>query len=62
MSIAWVFPGQGSQKVGMADQLLNMSGANARFSLASELLGRDLLAHYHFEMTRSRAFRLTMPA
>ena len=44
MSIAWVFPGQGSQKVGMADQLLNMSGANARFSLASELLGRDLLA------------------
>ena len=28
----------------MADQLLNMSGANARFSLASELLGRDLLA------------------
>ena len=26
------------------------------------LLGRDLLAHYHFEMTRSRAFRLTMPA
>ena len=44
MSIAWVFPGQGSQKVGMSDQLLNMSGANARFSLASELLGRDLLA------------------
>ena len=44
MSIAWVFPGQGSQKVGMADQLLSISGANERFSLASDLLGRDLLA------------------
>jgi len=44
MSIAWVFPGQGSQKVGMADQLLSINGANERFSLASELLGRDLLA------------------
>ena len=44
MGIAWVFPGQGSQKVGMADQVLNISGANERFALASELLGRDLLA------------------
>ena len=44
MSIAWVFPGQGSQKVGMADQLLSISGAHERFSLASDLLGRDLLA------------------
>ena len=44
MSIAWVFPGQGSQKVGMADQLLSISGATERFSLASDLLGRDLLA------------------
>ena len=44
MAIAWVFPGQGSQKVGMADELLSMGGARERFSLASELLGRDLLA------------------
>ena len=44
MAIAWVFPGQGSQKVGMADPLLSMSGANERFNQASELLGRDLLA------------------
>ena len=28
----------------MADELLNISGANERFSLASDLLGRDLLA------------------
>jgi len=44
MAIAWVFPGQGSQKVGMADQVMTLSGANDRFALASDLLGRDLLA------------------
>ena len=44
MAIAWVFPGQGSQKVGMAEPLLELSGATTRFKMASELLGRDLLA------------------
>lgn len=44
MAIAWVFPGQGSQKVGMADDLLDLPGARQRFDQASELLGRDLLA------------------
>ncbi len=44
MSIAWVFPGQGSQKLGMADPLLNLRGAKERFEYASELIGRDLLA------------------
>ena len=44
MGIAWVFPGQGSQKVGMAAGVLELDGARERFSLASELLGRDLLA------------------
>lgn len=44
MAIAWVFPGQGSQKVGMAEPLLELSGASKRFKMASELLGRDLLA------------------
>ena len=43
MSIAWVFPGQGSQKLGMADGLLCLPGAKERFDFASELLGRDLL-------------------
>jgi [acyl-carrier-protein] S-malonyltransferase len=43
MSIAWVFPGQGSQKLGMADSLLELPGARARFDLASQILGRDLL-------------------
>ena len=43
MSIAWVFPGQGSQQVGMADPVLSLPGAEERFALASRLLGRDLL-------------------
>jgi [acyl-carrier-protein] S-malonyltransferase len=44
MAIAWVFPGQGSQKVGMAAGVLDLPGARQRFAEASELLGRDLLA------------------
>ncbi|MEI7952501.1 MAG: acyltransferase domain-containing protein, partial [Synechococcaceae cyanobacterium ELA182] len=44
MGIAWVFPGQGSQKAGMAAGVLELPGARARFAAASELLGRDLLA------------------
>ena len=44
MGIAWVFPGQGSQKVGMAVGVLERPGAKERFTTASELLGRDLLA------------------
>jgi [acyl-carrier-protein] S-malonyltransferase len=44
MGIAWVFPGQGSQKVGMAAGVLDLPGARERFAAASELLGRDLLA------------------
>ena len=44
MGSAWVFPGQGSQKVGMAAAVLDLPGARARFEAASALLGRDLLA------------------
>ena len=44
MAIAWVFPGQGSQKVSMAEALLSIEGSRERFAMASELLGRDLLA------------------
>tara|TARA_Y100001968_G_C19405202_1_gene743273 strand:- start:369 stop:1265 length:897 start_codon:yes stop_codon:yes gene_type:complete len=43
MTIAWIFPGQGSQKIGMADSVINLPGAKERFAFASELLGRDLL-------------------
>jgi [acyl-carrier-protein] S-malonyltransferase len=44
MGIAWVFPGQGSQKTGMAAGVLDLPGGRERFALASDLLGRDLLA------------------
>jgi [acyl-carrier-protein] S-malonyltransferase len=44
MGIAWVFPGQGSQKVGMAAAVQELPGASERFAAASELLNRDLLA------------------
>jgi [acyl-carrier-protein] S-malonyltransferase len=44
MGIAWMFPGQGSQKPGMAAAVLDLPGAGQRFEQASELLGRDLLA------------------
>jgi len=43
MTIAWVFPGQGSQKLGMASSLLELPGSRDRFELASQILGRDLL-------------------
>ena len=44
MSIAWVFPGQGSQKLGMADPILSLADAEERFAFASQLMQRDLLA------------------
>jgi [acyl-carrier-protein] S-malonyltransferase len=44
MGIAWVFPGQGSQKIGMAEAVLELPGARQRFEQASALLDRDLLA------------------
>jgi [acyl-carrier-protein] S-malonyltransferase len=44
MAIAWVFPGQGSQKPGMAEGVIDLPGARERFERASALLGRDLLA------------------
>jgi len=42
MTIAWVFPGQGSQKLGMANSLFDLPGSKDRFELASQILGRDL--------------------
>ena len=43
MKKVFLFPGQGSQKIGMAESLLSLPGALERFNLASELLDRDLL-------------------
>ena len=42
MTIAWVFPGQGSQKIGMAKQIENLPYTKERFSYASEVFERNL--------------------
>ena len=42
MTVAWVFPGQGSQKIGMAKQIENLSNTKERFSYASEIFERNL--------------------
>ena len=44
MTIAWIFPGQGSQKLGMAKPLMSLPEAENRFARASELMNRDLLS------------------
>ncbi|OUC14199.1 MAG: [acyl-carrier-protein] S-malonyltransferase [Alkalinema sp. CACIAM 70d] len=40
---AWVFPGQGSQAVGMGMDLLDIPAAKARFEAASEILGWSVI-------------------
>ena len=42
MTVAWVFPGQGSQKIGMAKQIENLPTSKERFSYASEIFERNL--------------------
>ena len=42
MTVAWVFPGQGSQKIGMANKIINLSNAKNRFNYASDVFGRNL--------------------
>ena len=43
MTIAWVFPGQGSQKIGMANKIINLPNAKDRFIYASKVFGKNLL-------------------
>ena len=42
MTVAWVFPGQGSQKIGMAKQIENLPKTKERFNYASEIFERNL--------------------
>ncbi len=42
MTVAWVFPGQGSQKIGMAKQIENLPHTKERFSYASDIFERNL--------------------
>lgn len=40
---AWVFPGQGSQAIGMGADLVDVPSAKAKFEQAKEILGWDVL-------------------
>ena len=42
MTVVWVFPGQGSQKIGMAKQIEDLPNAKNRFNYASEVFKRNL--------------------
>jgi len=42
MTVSWVFPGQGSQKIGMAKQIENLPNTKERFNYASEIFERNL--------------------
>ena len=42
MTVAWVFPGQGSQKIGMANKIIDLPNVKSRFNYASEVFERNL--------------------
>ena len=42
MTIAWVFPGQGSQKIGMANKIIDLPHTKNRFDYASDVFKRNL--------------------
>ncbi len=42
MQTAWIFPGQGSQKLGMGKDVIEINDAKRRFDFASNIFNRDL--------------------
>ncbi len=42
MTVVWAFPGQGSQKIGMAKQIEDLPSTKERFIYASEIFERNL--------------------
>ena len=58
---AWVFPGQGSQAVGMGLDLLNIPEAKAKFDRASELLGWSVIDRIQGDATELSKTLYTQP-
>ena len=54
MQIAWVFPGQGSQKLGMGKDVITLEGAKTRFDFASDIFGMDLFKICEEESGKSK--------
>ncbi|MCJ2542394.1 ACP S-malonyltransferase [Thermostichus vulcanus] len=59
MTIAWIYPGQGSQAVGMGADLRDWEGAKQKLALACDLLGWDPLALLEEQIHQTR---YTQPA
>ena len=58
---AWVFPGQGSQAVGMGLDLLDIPEAKAKFDRASELLGWSVIDRIQGDATELSKTLYTQP-
>lgn len=54
MKTAWVFPGQGSQSVGMGLDLLDVPAAKIKFAQAERILGWSVTEHCQQEASLSR--------
>jgi [acyl-carrier-protein] S-malonyltransferase len=61
MKTAWVFPGQGSQVLGMGVDLLEIDTAKARFDRATEILGWSVADVCQNDEAKLNSTRFTQP-
>jgi [acyl-carrier-protein] S-malonyltransferase len=61
MKTAWVFPGQGSQSIGMGVDLLEIDTARATFDRAAEILGWSVTEICQNDEAKLNATRFTQP-
>jgi [acyl-carrier-protein] S-malonyltransferase len=61
MKTAWVFPGQGSQAIGMGVDLLELDTASATFDRAAEILGWSVTEVCQNDEAKLNSTRFTQP-